>query len=89
MTASGNGKPQHCVANLLRITRGEVPYERLKGLDGSMIDRPASLAVKENIPDIEWVIKTYKTRVRINDIDIKSLAAQLGHFGIEADLTIE
>ena len=33
MKASGNGTPQTCVQNLLKTTRGEVPYERIKGID--------------------------------------------------------
>ena len=38
MKASGNGTPQTCVQNLLKTTRGEVPYERIKGIDRSLID---------------------------------------------------
>ena len=32
MKASGNGAPEICVQNLLKTIRGEVPYERIKGL---------------------------------------------------------
>ena len=37
MKASGNGTPQTCVQNLLKTTRGEVPYERIKGIDRTLI----------------------------------------------------
>ena len=32
MKASGNGAPEICVQNLLKTIRGEVPYERIKGI---------------------------------------------------------
>ncbi len=40
MQASGNGSPMQCVANLVRIVRGECTYDRVKGIDPSLIDRP-------------------------------------------------
>ena len=41
MKASGNGTPQTCVQNLLKTIRGEVPYERIKGIDRTLIDKPS------------------------------------------------
>ena len=38
MRASGNGSPEVCAANLLRIVRGEVAYDRVRGVDGTLID---------------------------------------------------
>ena len=46
MRASGNGRPEQCAANLLKITRGEVPYDRLKGLGTSAIDGPYYLCIR-------------------------------------------
>lgn len=40
MRASGNGSPEVCAANLLRIVRGEVAYDRVRGVDGTLIDKP-------------------------------------------------
>ena len=40
MKASGNGAPEICVQNLLKTIRGEVPYERIKGIDRTLIDKP-------------------------------------------------
>ena len=34
MLAKGNGDKRVCVNNLLAIVRGEVPYDRIRGLDG-------------------------------------------------------
>ena len=41
MKASGNGAPEICVQNLLKTIRGEVPYERIKGIDRTLIDKPS------------------------------------------------
>ena len=43
MKASGNAAPETCVQNLLKTIRGEVPYERIKGIDRTLIDKPLSL----------------------------------------------
>ena len=44
MKASGNGAPEICVQNLLKTIRGEVPYERIKGIDRTLIDKPSETA---------------------------------------------
>ena len=44
MKSSGNGTPEQCAVNLLLITRGEVPYDRIKGRDASLVDAPISTA---------------------------------------------
>ena len=53
MRASGNGSPEVCAANLLRIVRGEVAYDRVRGVDGTLIDKPN--ATDEAVADAEWV----------------------------------
>lgn len=86
MKATGNGDPVQCVQNLLRIVRGEVPYERLKGLDPSLIDKPSSEAVYDLMADAEWLIENYEPRVNLASIDLKAELAQVGHFTIDAEL---
>ena len=44
MRASGNGAPQLCANNLLQLVRGEVPYERVKGLDPRIVGQPITVA---------------------------------------------
>ena len=56
MRAQGNGTPQICAANLLRTVRGEVPYDRLRGRDGTLIDRSNVTDAAEI--DIELVLNT-------------------------------
>ncbi len=61
MRAKGNGRPEVCAANLLRITRGEVPYDRIRGRDGALIDQPN--AIEKAAADAEWLLQTYEPRV--------------------------
>lgn len=58
MRASGNGSPEVCAANLLRIVRGEVAYDRVRGVDGTLIDKPN--ATDEAVADAEWVLETFE-----------------------------
>lgn len=84
MKASGNGDPAQCVGNLLRLVRGEVPYERLKGLDPRLIDSPASLSANELRADAEWLIENYEPRVNLASVDLDAELAKVGHFTITA-----
>ena len=61
MRANGNGAPNVCASNLLRLIRGEVPYERIKGLDPRMIDKPITTAEPEIQQDAEWLLETCVT----------------------------
>lgn len=78
MKASGNGLPETCALNLLRIVRGEVPYDRVRGVDGTLIDRPNVTA--EAAADIEWVLETYEPRVEIESIEDSPEAIAAGNF---------
>lgn len=84
MKSQGNGSPEQCAANLLRITRGEVPYERIKGLDASLIDKPSTLASPEIRADIEWVLSTYEPRMDLSKVSIEALLPNEGQYAINA-----
>lgn len=85
MLKTGNGTPQNCVENLLKIFRGEVPYARAKGLDPRMIDRPLSdtAAISQ---DAEWLIETYEPRAILDGIEVIPSDAVNGGFRIKANL---
>jgi phage baseplate assembly protein W len=85
MKASGNGHPAQCVANLLQTIRGEVPLERLKGIDPTLFDKPSTVAATQARTDITWLIKTYESRYNLRGVDIPALIAASGAFGIHAD----
>ena len=86
MIANGNGRTQRCVQNLLRMFRGECPYERVKGLDPRMIDKPISSVEPEIRQEAEWLIETYEPRATINNITVSADDAVGGGFVIDADI---
>lgn len=78
MKAHGNGNPETCASNLLRIVRGEVPYDRVKGRAGVLIDQPN--AMDEAIADAEWLLGTYEPRVEVDSAEVNPEAAITGDF---------
>lgn len=77
MKAHGNGTPETCASNLLRIVRGEVPYDRVRGRDGDLVDQPN--VTDEAIADAEWLLETYEPRVEVERIETEPETA-LGDF---------
>ena len=63
MKASGNGNPRHCATNLLKCSRGEIPFERVKGLDPRIIHSPSAEAQQRIMQDADWLVNTYEPRV--------------------------
>ena len=78
MKAHGNGRPETCASNLLRIVRGEVPFDRVRGRDGALVDRPN--ATDEASADAEWLLKTYEPRVSVKSVETSPEAAIYGDF---------
>ena len=84
MIASGNGNVQRCANNLLAITRGEVPYDRVRGLDGRAIDKPADEAERLIRQDAAWLMETYEPRGELKEIQITQDEAGSGLFRVTA-----
>ena len=84
MKAHGNGNPETCASNLLRIVRGEVPLDRVRGRDGALVD--AANVTDEAIADAEWVLETYEPRVDAQSITNDPEAAASGDFCMIADI---
>ena len=80
MKANGNGAPETCASNLLRIVRGEVPYDRVRGRDGALIDQPN--AADEAMADAEWLLGEYEPRVEIADVSTDTGSAAGGDLGL-------
>ena len=72
MLKKGNGTPQQCAANLLKLNQGEVFYSRLKGLTTEAVDKPAPEAAELLQEQAEWLIETYEPRFEVSGIEIKS-----------------
>lgn len=85
MKAHGNGRPETCASNLLRIARGEVPYDRVRGRDSTLIDKPN--VSDEVVSDAEWVLETYEPRVAIKSIEMDPEAVSNGEFGLLVDIS--
>ena len=84
MKAHGNGNPETCASNLLRIVRGEVPYDRVRGRDGALVDQPN--ATDEAVADAEWVLETYEPRVNAESITGSVEAVKNGEFALLVDI---
>lgn len=87
MLAKGNGDKRVCVNNLLAIVRGEVPYDRIRGLDGTSIDRPLQMAAEEIEQDATWLLKTYEPRASVLGITVTQDETNDGAFHISAEIT--
>lgn len=85
MMAKGNGAPTVCANNLLLMFRGEVPYERVKGLNPRIMDRPQQDAEAEIKQDAEWVISTYEPRAEVVGISVTPADTPTG-FLVTADI---
>ena len=86
MMSKGNGAPQVCVNNLLRLFRGEVPYERVNGLDPRMIDQPVLTGTAQLRQDADWLVDTYEPRAALNTISVEQSDAVNGGFTVTAEI---
>ena len=82
MKAKNNGHPQRCVENLLATVRGEIPYNRIKGIDARIIDRPAGEARALMGQDAEYLLSTFEPRVTVEKITVTH--NERGDFTVQA-----
>ena len=85
MKAHGNGNPETCASNLLRIVRGEVPFDRVRGRDASLIDRPDG--AEDTLADIEWLLETYEPRVTVEGAENVAEAPLTGDYSALVHIT--
>lgn len=86
MRSSGNGRPEVCAANLLMMSRGEVPYDRLRGLPTEAVDLPYDAGRTQLLADARWLISTYEPRIDIKTLRIESLLPEDGLTQITAKI---
>lgn len=84
MKAHGNGRPETCASNLLRIVRGEVAFDRVRGRDGSLVDQPN--ATDAAAADAEWLLETYEPRVTIENAESIVENALTGDFSTSVNI---
>lgn len=82
MLSYGNGKPEVCVNNLVHISRGEVPYDRIRGVKlGQNIGR--TIAERDEIADdTKWMVGTYEPRISVDRVEIFVTDAVNGQMGM-------
>lgn len=85
MLSNGNSNPEICLANLLKIARSEIPFERLKGIDVKNFDNPSSTVSSKVIQDIIWVAQTYEPRIYVDEVYVQSLIPKIGDFLVQAN----
>ena len=86
MLATNNSNPAVCVNNLIQIARGEVPYDRVKGVSFAQLDAPIGQSTDEITEDTEWMLNTYEPRAEIDSIEVTATDAQNGQFAIIANI---
>lgn len=87
MRATGNGDKYRCAENLLAIVRGEVPYDRLRGLGVSPVDGPANGSAAKVRQDAQWVIETYEPRAKVESIAVSNEVGASGTFSVSASIS--
>ena len=75
MKKSGNGDALVCAENLTAIVRGEIPFDRVRGIDVRIIDKPADEASEELREDAIWNIETYEPRLDAENAEIEAVVA--------------
>jgi hypothetical protein len=86
MLSEGNSRPEVCALNLLRTVRGEVPYERIKGLSSEFTDGTASSEDIEE--DIIFNFETYERRVSTDAVDVIAQDIESGEYDVSAHIVI-
>ena len=89
MLSNNNSNPAVCINNLLQIARGEVPYDRVKGVRFSQIDAPAEQAFDDVVEDAEWMLGTYEPRAEVESVEITADDVAVGHFTLKATINTE
>lgn len=88
MLKSGNGKPEQCIANLVSMTRGECPYDRVKGLNPEFIGMNSGVAKAQIKSDVLWLIRTYEPRASADDVNLEEVIAGSGMFKLNIETTV-
>ncbi len=61
MRMKGNGNPVVCAKNLMSMTIGECPFDRLRGRDPAMLDRP--MGEQQAVRNARMVMEMYEPRL--------------------------
>lgn len=82
MLKSGNARPERCAENLMSIVRGEIPFDRVRGLSARVVDGPADVSAAEIEQDALWNIETYEPRIDAESVEVRAEETGGGDFRI-------
>lgn len=82
MKSSGNGKPAVCADNLTKISRGEVPYDRIRGVKFSELIGDGIMKSSDLADDISWMVGTYEPRVSVESVEVTAEDAANGRLNV-------
>lgn len=85
MLSQGNGNAEVTSQNLIKIIRGEVPYDRIRGIDVSYIDRPVEIVKDDVENDVIETLEDYESRVDVQDVNLEQTSD--GSFKINLEVT--
>ncbi|MFR7829178.1 MAG: early E1A protein [Eubacterium sp.] len=85
MLSQGNGNAEVTSQNLIKIIRGEVPYDRIRGIDVSYIDRPVEIVKDDVENDVIETLEDYEPRVDVQDVNLEQTSD--GSFKINLEVT--
>lgn len=84
MLSKGNGNAEITSQNLVKTVRGEVPFDRIRGIDISHTDRPASEVRTDIVNDVFETLEDYEPRADIINVDLEQTAN--GSFNINLEI---
>lgn len=88
MLSQGNSNAEVTARNLMKTYRGEVPYDRIRGIDGSFTDKPISQVIDDIDNDVRETIEEYEPRADVVDVNISASNGKI-EIGINIDLVRE
>lgn len=83
MLKSGNGDPIRCAENLMHLVQGEIPYDRVRGIDPEIIDKPTDEAAMDLQEEASWNIETYEPRLDPEEVTITADVSVYGEYTME------
>lgn len=88
MLSQGNSNAEITARNLMKTYRGEVPYDRIRGIDGSFTDKPISQVIDDIDNDVRETIEEYEPRADVVDVNISASNGKI-EIGINIDIVRE
>lgn len=86
MRAHGNGDPAICANNLARISRGEVPYDRIRGVKFAGLIGTGQTARADLEEDTAWMVGRYEPRVNVAGVTVRTDDAKMGGVVVDVDI---